>query len=107
MKIGGYLRTEVDFHAGGSFTPFFATNGLQTRANDAATTRARSVITWDVREQRSWGTLRAYLAGGWNYTTNDAPTLSLAGAAVGSAGGAASPSNTNNSSAYLLRAFIQ
>ena len=65
------------------------------------------MITGDVREQTSWGTLRAYFAGGWQYTTNDAPTLSLAGAAVGTAGGAASPSNTPNSNAYLLRAFIQ
>src|SRR5215472_12748681 len=107
IKIGGFLRTEVDFHAGGSFTPFFATNGLQTRANDAATTRARGVITLDTREQTSWGTLRSYIAGGWQYTTNDAPTLSLAGAAVASGGGGASPSNSNNSNAYLLRAFIQ
>jgi len=107
IKLGGFLRTEVDFHAGGSFTPFFATNGLQTRANDAATTRARAVITGDVREQTSYGTLRAYFAGGWQYTTNDAPTLSLAGAAVASGGGGASPSNSNNSNAYLLRAFIQ
>lgn len=107
IKIGGFLRTEVDFHAGGSFTPFFATNGLQTRANDAATTRARGVITLDTREQTSWGTLRSYIAGGWQFTTNDAPTLSLAGASVGTAGGAASPSNSNNSNAYLLRAFIQ
>jgi Porin subfamily len=68
---------------------------------------ARAVLTGDVREQTSWGTLRAYFAAGWQYTTNDAPTLSLAGAAVGSGGGAASPSNTNNSNAYLLRAFIQ
>jgi hypothetical protein len=107
IKIGGFLRTEVDFHAGGSFTPFFATNGLQTRANDAAATRARGVATFDVREQTPYGTLRAYIAGGWQYTTNDSPTLSLAGAAVGTAGGAASPSNSPNSNTYLLRAFIQ
>ena len=107
LKIGGFLRTEVDFHAGGSFTPFFATNGLQTRANDATTTRARGVITLDTREQTSWGTLRSYIAGGWQYTSNDAPTLSLAGAAVASTGGGASPANSNNSNAYLLRAFIQ
>jgi hypothetical protein len=107
IKIGGFLRTEVDFHAGGSFTPFFSTNGLQTRANDAATTRARGVITLDTREQTSWGTLRSYVAAGWQQTTNDPPTLSLPGASVGTAGGGASPSNANNSSAYLLRAFIQ
>jgi hypothetical protein len=72
------------------------------RAPDAGQRRSD-----DTREQTSWGTLRSYIAGGWQYTTNDAPTLSLAGASVGSAGGAASPSNSNNSNAYLLRAFIQ
>lgn len=105
IKIGGFLRTEVDFHAGGSFTPFFATNGLQTRANDAATTRARGVITLDTREQTSWGTLRSYIAGGWQYTTNDPPTLSLPGATTATSGGGAALGN--NSNAYLLRAFIQ
>jgi hypothetical protein len=107
MKIGGFLRTEVDFHAGGSFTPFFATNGLQTRANDAATTRARGVLTLDTREQTSYGTLRSYIAAGWNYTSNDAPTLSLPGSAVASSGGGAGFNTGANSNAYLLRAFIQ
>jgi Porin subfamily len=105
IKIGGFLRTEVDFHAGGSFTPFFATNGLQTRANDAATTRARGVITLDTREQTSWGTLRSYIAGGWQFTTNDPPTLSLPGTVEGTGGGAGVLGS--NSNAYLLRAFIQ
>jgi hypothetical protein len=105
IKIGGFLRTEVDFHAGGSFTPFFATNGLQTRANDAATTRARGVITLDTREQTPYGTLRSYIAGGWQYTTNDPPTLSLPGATTATSGGGAALGN--NSNAYLLRAFIQ
>jgi len=107
IKLGGFLRTEWDANAGGSFTPFFATNGLQTRANDTLTNRARAVLTGDVREQTSFGTLRAYFAAGWQQTTNDDPTLSLPGNAVGSAGGAATPVGANNSSTYLLRAFIQ
>jgi len=49
IKLGGFLRTEWDANAGGSFTPFFATNGLQTRANDTLTNRARAVLTGDVR----------------------------------------------------------
>jgi hypothetical protein len=105
IKLGGFLRTEVDFHAGGSFTPFFATNGLQTRANDAAATRARGVVTFDTREQTSYGTLRAYIAGGWQFTTNDPPTLSLPGTVEGTGGGAGVLGS--NSNAYLLRAFIQ
>jgi hypothetical protein len=106
IKFGGFLRTEWDFNAGGSFTPFFATNGLQTRANDTLTNRARAVLTADVREQSSFGTLRAYFAAGWQQTTNDDPTLSLPGNAVGQTGGAA-VTNPNNSSLYLLRAFVQ
>jgi Porin subfamily len=107
LKFGGFLRTEWDANAGGSFTPFFATNALQTRANDTLTTRARAVLTADVREQTAFGTLRAYFAAGWQQTTNDDPTLSLPGNIVGTAGGAATPVGGNNSSTYLLRAFIQ
>jgi hypothetical protein len=105
LKFGGFLRTEWDANAGGSFTPFFATNGLQTRGNDTLTTRARAVLTADVREQSAFGTLRAYFAAGWQQTTNDNPTLSLPGNSEGTAGGAAAPGNNN--STYLLRAFIQ
>jgi hypothetical protein len=105
IKIGGFLRTEVDFHAGGSFTPFFATNGLQARGQDAAATRGRGVVTFDTREQTSYGTLRSYIAGGWQFTTNDPPTLSLPGTVEGTGGGAGVLGN--NSNAYLLRAFIQ
>jgi hypothetical protein len=107
IKFGGFLRTEWDYNAGGSFTPFFATNGLQTRGQDQLTTRARAVLTGDVREQTSFGTLRAYFAAGWQQTTNDNPTLSLPGNIVGTAGGASTPVGGNNSSTYLLRAFIQ
>jgi Porin subfamily len=107
LKFGGFLRTEWDANAGGSFTPFFSTNGLQTRGNDTLTTRARGVLTADVREQSSFGTLRAYIAAGWQQTSNDNPTLSLPGNTVGTAGGAATPVGGNNSSTYLLRAFIQ
>ena len=83
MKIGGLLRTEWDANAGASFTTFTSgTNAQFTRAGDQLTTRARGVITLDVREQTTWGTLRAYLAGGWNYTSNDAPTISLPGTQV-------------------------
>jgi Porin subfamily len=110
LKIGGFLRTEWDVNAGGSFTTF--TNGANaqfTRAGDQLTTRARAVITMDVREQTSYGTLRAYVAAGWNYTSNDSPTLSLPGVQipVGGGGATAAAAPNLNSNAYLLRAFIQ
>jgi hypothetical protein len=110
IKFGGFLRTEWDVNAGGSFTTF--TNGQNAqfyRTGDQLTTRARGVLTYDVREQSSYGTLRAYLAAGWNYTSNDSPTLSLPGTQVpaGGGGAAAAQGGAGNSNAYLLRAFIQ
>src|SRR5262249_11740098 len=51
--------------------------------------------------------LRGYLAAGWQFSTNDAATVSLPGSCVGTTGGGASPSNCNNTNTYLLRAFIQ
>jgi Porin subfamily len=36
LKIGGFLRTEVDYNAGGSFTTFL---NVPTRSSSAAATR--------------------------------------------------------------------
>jgi hypothetical protein len=108
IKIGGFIRTEWNIHAAGSFAPSLnGANAFQYRAEDNYITRARMALTADVREQTSWGTLRGYIAAGWQYSSNDAPTVSLPGAAVGAGGGGASPSNTNNSNTYILRGFIQ
>jgi hypothetical protein len=108
IKIGGFLRTEWNIHAAGSFTPFEnGTNAFQFRTEDNFITRARAALTADVRDQTSYGTLRAYLAAGWQYSSNDAPTVSLPGTCVANTGGGASPANCNNTNLYLLRAFIQ
>jgi hypothetical protein len=42
MKIGGFIRTEIDVHAQGSFAPFIGNNAnaFQTRAEDDYITRA-------------------------------------------------------------------
>jgi len=101
------VRAEVKYHAIGSFEP--AINGANAqffRSGDQLATRARAGASFDVREQTGYGTLRAYLLGGWQYSSNDAPTLSLPGTAVARGGGAAAlPSGNNN--LYFARAFIQ
>jgi hypothetical protein len=58
-----------------------------------------------VREQTSYGTLRGYLAAGWQFTSDDPPTISLPGTVVPTAGGAGALGP--NSNVHLLRAFIQ
>jgi hypothetical protein len=110
MKIGGFVRAEIKYDAIGSFEP--AINGANAqffRAGDRIDTRARAGISLDVREQTAYGTLRSYLLGGWQYTSNDAPTLSLPGTAVPRTGGAATPGVTPNgaNNVYFARAFIQ
>jgi hypothetical protein len=78
MKIGGFVRAEIKYDAIGSFEP--AINGANAqffRGGDQIDTRVRTGIWLDAREQTAYGTLRAYLLGGWQYTSNDAPTLSL------------------------------
>src|ERR1700756_2700377 len=55
MKIGGFIRTEWNVHAAGSFAVFTSgTNALQTRAEDNYVTRARAYLTADVREQTAY-----------------------------------------------------
>jgi len=116
IKIGGFLRAEVNVHAAGSFAPFVSnSNAFQFRAEDNFVARSRAALTTDVREQTSFGTLRAYLAAGWQYSTDDAPTVSLP--SVQSTGTTAragfGTTSTfagflgNNSNLYMLRAFIQ
>jgi Porin subfamily len=114
IKLGGFLRTEWDIHAAGSFAPNVSgANGFQFRAEDNYVTRARALLSWDVREQTGYGTLRAYAAAGWQYTTDDAPTVSLPGTqSTGTTtqlGAAIASTFTGggNSNLYMLRAFIQ
>jgi hypothetical protein len=116
IKLGGFLRTELNIHAAGSFAPFVAnSNAFQFRAEDDYLFRSRAAITVDAREQTSYGTLRAYLAAGWQYSTDDAPTVSLPSAqATGTTARAGFGTTSTfagflggNPNLYLLRAFIQ
>ena len=109
IKIGGFLRTEVNVHAFGSFSTFLAGgNALQTRTEDDYVARARGSLTADVREQTSYGTLRAYIAAGWQYSTDDSPTVSLPGVqALASSATSTLPGSSTNGNTYMLRAFIQ
>jgi hypothetical protein len=59
IKIGGYVRAEWNYQAGGSFKPFLAYN-LDDPSRDRNTERTRAGITVDVRSQTAYGTLRGY-----------------------------------------------
>ncbi|MDI3471396.1 MAG: Porin, partial [Pseudolabrys sp.] len=62
IKIGGYVRAELNYQAGGSFKPFGigSAYNLDNPLRDRSTVRARGGITVDVRSQTEYGTLRSY-----------------------------------------------
>src|SRR3974390_95476 len=61
IRIGGQLRTEYSFFAGGSHTQNWgSTHGFQERAEDYWYNRGRVYINTDVRQQTEYGQLRSY-----------------------------------------------
>jgi hypothetical protein len=72
LKIGGWVRAEYNVSAGGSFNPIKGNDNDRTEDNN--TIRARAMITVDARSQTEYGTLRSYIASGWN-RTNGADAL--------------------------------
>jgi hypothetical protein len=79
IKLGGLLREQWDIHgAGDGFAYMDTTNGSWTRGNTSdASFRTRTVFTVDVREQSSFGTVRAYTAFGAQQTTPNDVTSAL------------------------------
>ena len=63
MKIGGYIRFQESFGAtgitAGPFSTAGALNNRQVSADQSY--RSRAILTWDTRQQTSYGTLRTYL----------------------------------------------
>jgi hypothetical protein len=89
IKISGWARAEYNVNAGGSFNPIKSSAFNRTTAEN--TIRARALATFDVRSQTEYGTLRSYIASGWQSTTN---------ATTGTGSSAAD-------ALYVPRAFIQ
>ena len=97
MRIGGYLRAEIDTNAGGTFSPGLGPGGgnaaqhiwAYDRTSDTLVTRTRQLWTFDVRSQTEFGTLRSYARTGIQWTTGDS---------IAAGSGAL---------AYIDRAFIQ
>ena len=79
IKIGGLLREQWDIHgAGDGFALMNTTDGTWTRGNTSDSSfRTRAVVTIDVREQSSYGTIRAYMAIGAQQTTPGDPNSAL------------------------------
>ena len=73
IKIGGWVRAEMDFNAGASHTHFYSgAGGRNNRIDtDDTTMRSRFVISNDIRTQTEYGTLRAYSRAGFDIATRE------------------------------------
>ena len=76
LKMGGYLRVQAEYNAGGGGVPSAtAPAAWRHRAGSPATCtndinyRVRGAISWDVRQQTEYGTLRTYIRFGAENTT--------------------------------------
>src|SRR5207253_938364 len=80
IKIGGWVRYDQYFgNTGGSGTPFIAGGAGRNDSFDSNDygTRARTVVSFDVRTQTEYGTLRSYYRAGFDLTTNQQATGGL------------------------------
>ncbi len=60
IKIGGFIRAEMNFNANGSYAPYTAIN-FDNIDSSRYYTRVRGLVSFDVRSQTEYGTLRGYV----------------------------------------------
>jgi hypothetical protein len=100
IKIGGFIRTEWNWNAGGSFNVggfFSGASGQDARNSDHLVSRSRALISTDIRSQTEFGTLRAYGRWAHQWTTTDITLTTLGGPRGGG----------STTITYFDRAFIQ
>jgi hypothetical protein len=68
IKIGGFVRAEMNFNAGNSFS--LQTGDHHARGYNFEHSRARFVATFDTRSQTEYGTLRSYFTIGQQVSDN-------------------------------------
>jgi hypothetical protein len=84
------VKAKANHNAGGSFAPTVnEVPGYYTRATDTLVNRTRGLVSFDVRSQTEYGTLRSYIRAAWQWTSN---TDTIGG---------------SSTAVYLDRAFIQ
>jgi Porin subfamily len=70
IRIGGQVRAEYSFFAGGSHIQNWGSNqAFQDRATDYYFSRGRAYLNMDVRQQTDYGVLRSYAVVKWEYPT--------------------------------------
>jgi Porin subfamily len=99
LKLGGFVRAEVNVNTPGGSFPQFSTTNFDTRAFHDDRWRTRGGITVDTREQTAYGTLRSYL--------NMTVTVTDASGGTGPSQGANTPASAGGPVLWANAAFIQ
>jgi hypothetical protein len=102
IKVGALTKTEVNYNSDGGGAPLGATanGGLLTRVNTSMFNfRIRGNLSFDMREQTEYGTLRSYIDVGQQLQTS--------GSSGGTATVVANNSTAGTSSINASRAFLQ
>ena len=94
IKIGGYVRYETYYNAGGGTYPTTTPQGVFNRNTATYAAQARFRLSSDVRTQTEYGTLRSYVAFGVNWLNNPGGAYETA-------------TGSSNVTLALERAFIQ
>jgi hypothetical protein len=105
LKVGGYVRAEVNVNAGGSFAPLTGYVETSNRAMTNSNWRVRGAATFDARSQTEYGTLRSYLFLSMTDTNSTGTISGLSTTGVASTGNGTGASGYN--SLYAPAAFIQ
>src|SRR5215471_2455423 len=70
IKIGGYLRAEVNYHGGNNDQPFWSGDpGVQDRFANQYNDYARMALTIDTRTQTEYGVVRTFGHGNFTFAT--------------------------------------
>jgi hypothetical protein len=106
IKIGGFVREEVNFNAKGSFAVISAGAIGNWNQNYGQTWRSRAAVSFDARSQTEYGTLRSYaiIASTSTDSQSGAPLPTTAATGVGNFGNSA---NDPYTALWSNAAFIQ
>ena len=107
IKIGGFVRAEVNWNAGLVRSAAGASEACTRVQRRPRYTRTRFVTSFDVRSQTEYGTLRSYGRGGWQWTSGDYQTGGSQGASATSPVVGTVHAIGSSSTTYFDRAFVQ
>ena len=104
LKVGGFVRAEVNFNAQGSFAQMNSVDFDSRNNGQKQTWRSRAGATFDARSQTEYGTLRSYFVLASTSTNSQAGAATGGGAGVGNPGGSGTDPYTR---LWSNAAFIQ